>query len=241
MSSSTAAAIRSCSTITAARGRSRAKRRRHHGPRRVGGLVRGRVVIVGITAESVRITSPPRSTPASATPTRSRHRDPRPSRRPADPRWRRRRADAEWAAARRRESVDLGAGRWPARCSACRSARPSPAMPAIAAGLSAMAGIVYVAFGAALLLPALPAALAWVGAGGLDQPAALRREQPRPRPAARAASSITCRRRSSSRWSTPDTLPQLGGERREISVLFTDVAGFTTLFREPSTRNFWPI
>jgi adenylate cyclase len=91
-----------------------------------------------------------------------------------------------------------------------------------------LAGIVYEAFGAALLLPALPAALAWVGSVGLTNRvmhaasnrtrALLRKSFEHYLPAAVIAQMLAS-----------EALPKLGGERREISVLFTDVAGFTTL------------
>jgi adenylate cyclase len=101
-----------------------------------------------------------------------------------------------------------------------------PAMLGIAGGLLALAGIVYGAFGAALLLPALPAGIAWIGSAGLANQllhaasnrarAHLRRSFEHYLPPAVVAQMIEA-----------ETLPKLGGERREISVLFTDVAGFT--------------
>src|SRR5262249_1710118 len=42
-----------------------------------------------------------------------------------------------------------------------------PALCASAAGLFGLAVIVYLGFGAAVLLPALPAAIAWIGSAGL--------------------------------------------------------------------------
>ena len=103
-----------------------------------------------------------------------------------------------------------------------------PALCASAAGLLGLAGIVYAAFGAAVLLPALPAAIAWIGSAGLTNRVM------------HAASNRarTLLRKSFEHYLPPaviaemlaaDTLPELGGERREISVLFSDVAGFTTL------------
>ncbi len=96
-----------------------------------------------------------------------------------------------------------------------------------AAGLTAIGAIVYVAFGRALLLPAVPAALAWVGSAALTNQllhAAANRARARLRksfehylPAAVIGQMVDA-----------DVLPSLGGERREISVIFTDVAGFTT-------------
>lgn len=98
----------------------------------------------------------------------------------------------------------------------------------MAAGLVALAGIVYGAFGAALLLPALPAGMAWMGAAGLTNRimhaasnrtrALLRKSFEHYLPPAVIAQMLEA-----------DTLPKLGGERRELTVLFTDVAGFTTL------------
>jgi adenylate cyclase len=103
-----------------------------------------------------------------------------------------------------------------------------PAALGTTAGLLALAGIVYGAFGAALFLPALPAAIAWVGAAGLTNRIM------------HAASNRTraLLRKSFEHYLPPaviaqmldsNTLPKLGGERRELTVLFTDVAGFTTL------------
>jgi adenylate cyclase len=102
------------------------------------------------------------------------------------------------------------------------------AICASAAGLLGLTGIVHAAFGAAVLLPALPAALAWIGAIGLTN-----------RVMYAASNRARTRLRKSFEHYLPppviaqmlaaDTLPKLGGERREISVLFSDVAGFTTL------------
>ena len=98
---------------------------------------------------------------------------------------------------------------------------------ASAAGLAVIGGVSYVAFGQNLLLPALPATLAWFGAAGFTNQllhAASNRARQR-------------LRRSFERFLPPaviaemvrsEELPKLGGERREISVIFTDVASFTT-------------
>ena len=102
-----------------------------------------------------------------------------------------------------------------------------PALCGSAVGVAVLAGIVYVAFGAALLLPALPAAIAWVGSAGLTNQIMY----------AASNRTRTLLRKSFEHYLPPaviaqllasQTLPRLGGERREISVLFTDVAGFTT-------------
>jgi adenylate cyclase len=103
-----------------------------------------------------------------------------------------------------------------------------PALLGTAGGLLALFGIVVAAFGSALLLPLLPAAIAWMGAVGLTNRIM------------HAASNRTraLLRRSFEHYLPPaviaqmlesNTLPKLGGERRELTVLFTDVAGFTTL------------
>jgi adenylate cyclase len=94
------------------------------------------------------------------------------------------------------------------------------------AGLLLLAGTVYAAFGEAILPPALPAAIAWVGSAGVANRAM------------RAAShrSRTLLLKSFEHYLAPaviqkmnfsEALPKLGGARREISVLFTDMAGST--------------
>lgn len=111
------------------------------------------------------------------------------------------------------------------------------ALPAVtfgAAGTAAITGITFAAFGRSLLLPALPAALAWGGAAGLTD-----------RLLHAASNRARARLRKSFEHYLPsgvigqmiaaDKLPTLGGKRREISVLFTDITGFTALCetREP--------
>lgn len=102
-----------------------------------------------------------------------------------------------------------------------------PAASASVAGVVAISGITYVAFNEDLLLPALPAMMAWLGAAGFTNQllhAASNRARLRLRksfehflPPSVIADMVRA-----------DELPKLGGERREISVLFTDVASFTT-------------
>ncbi len=102
-----------------------------------------------------------------------------------------------------------------------------PAVAGSVAGMSAIGVIVYAAFGRGLLLPALPAAAAWLGAGALTNQLLYA-----------ASNRARIRLRQSFEHYLPpavidkmiasDTLPLLGGERREITVLFTDVASFTT-------------
>ena len=95
------------------------------------------------------------------------------------------------------------------------------ALAGIGAGLAMLGGAVYAAFGAAVLLPAIPAAIAWVGSAGVTNRvlhAASNRDRAR-------------LRRTFEHYLPPvviadmigsDALPKLGGERREISVLFTE-------------------
>jgi adenylate cyclase len=102
------------------------------------------------------------------------------------------------------------------------------ALAGIGAGLVLLATLVYGAFGFALLLPGVPMALGWLGSSGLTNlmlHAATNRERSRLRrsfehylPAAIISEMVASR-----------ALPRIGGERREISVIFTDIANFTTL------------
>ena len=102
-----------------------------------------------------------------------------------------------------------------------------PAVFGIGAGLVAIVVIVYVAFGRALWLPALPAALAWLGAAALTNQL-LHAASNRARAQLRQSFERYLPPAVIDRMVRADALPSLGGERREISVLFTDVAGFTT-------------
>ncbi|HEV2302017.1 MAG TPA: adenylate/guanylate cyclase domain-containing protein [Stellaceae bacterium] len=104
----------------------------------------------------------------------------------------------------------------------------TPAIIASGAGLGGLAGIVYAAFGMGLLLPVVPAAGAWLAAAALTNQvlhaasnrarARLRRSFEHYLPPAVIAQMVEA-----------DALPELGGERREFSVVFSDVADFTTL------------
>jgi adenylate cyclase len=95
------------------------------------------------------------------------------------------------------------------------------------AGVAAIGAIVVGTFGSGLLLPAIPAAAAWLGAGALTNQLLYA-----------ASNRARARLRQSFEHYLPpaiieqlvkaDSLPELGGERREISVIFTDVASFTT-------------
>ena len=102
-----------------------------------------------------------------------------------------------------------------------------PALCASAAGLLGLAGITYAAFGAAVLLPAFPAAIAWVGSTGLTN-RVMHAASNRARALLRKSFEHYLPPAIISQMLASETLPKLGGERREISVLFSDVAGFTT-------------
>ena len=105
---------------------------------------------------------------------------------------------------------------------------PVPAACGSAIGLLLLAGIVYEAFGVAVLLPAFPAALAWAGSVGLTN-RVMRAESNRTRALLRQSFEHYLPAAVIAQMLASEALPKLGGERREISVLFTDVAGFTTL------------
>jgi len=103
-----------------------------------------------------------------------------------------------------------------------------PVVFAIVAGVAGLAGIVYAAFGAAVLLPALPAAIAWVGSAGLANQL-LYAASNRARALLRKTFEHYLPPSVIAEMLESNTLPKLGGERREITVLFSDVANFTTL------------
>jgi adenylate cyclase len=103
-----------------------------------------------------------------------------------------------------------------------------PAVAGAGAGLVALGGIVYVAFGLNLLLPALPAGFAWLGAAGLTNQL-LHAASNRARARLRRSFEHYLPPALISQMVQADKLPTLGGEHREISVLFSDVASFTTM------------
>src|SRR5437588_371810 len=105
---------------------------------------------------------------------------------------------------------------------------PIPAACGSALGVLVLAGAVYQAFGMALLLPAVPAAIAWIGSAGLTNQI-MHAASNRTRALLRKSFEHYLPPAVIARMLASGTLPKLGGERREISVLFTDVAGFTTL------------
>ena len=96
-----------------------------------------------------------------------------------------------------------------------------------AIGLLVLAGAVYHAFGMALLLPAAPAAIGWVGSAGLTN-RIMYAASNRARALLRKSFEHYLPPAVIARMVASEMLPKLGGERREISVVFTDVAGFTT-------------
>jgi class 3 adenylate cyclase len=103
-----------------------------------------------------------------------------------------------------------------------------PALIVSAVGLLVLAGIVYEAFGAAVLLPACPAAVAWMGSTGLTN-RLMHTASNRARALLRKSFEHYLPPAVITQMLASDSLPKLGGEKREFSVLFTDVAGFTTL------------
>jgi adenylate cyclase len=96
------------------------------------------------------------------------------------------------------------------------------------AGLVLLGAVVYAVFGAGFLLPGPPAGLAWVAAAGLTNwtsHAATRRQREHlQRVFEHYLDPAVIRQILKS-----DAMPQLGGERREISVMFTDLADFSVL------------
>jgi adenylate cyclase len=96
-----------------------------------------------------------------------------------------------------------------------------------AVGVMGIGAIVYVAFGRVLLLPFLPAALAWLGAA-VSTNQLLYAATNRARAHLRRSFEQYLPRPVIERMLASNALPHLGGEHREISVLFTDVADFTT-------------
>jgi len=103
-----------------------------------------------------------------------------------------------------------------------------PALIVSAVGLLVLAGIVYGAFGAAVLLPACPAAIAWMASTGLTN-RLMHTASNRARALLRKSFEHYLPPAVITQMLASDALPKLGGEKREFSVLFTDVAGFTTL------------
>ncbi len=100
---------------------------------------------------------------------------------------------------------------------------------AIMSGLGVIGCTAYLAFGMiGLILPAVPACLAWVG-GAIGAVWVLHGVGLRERLRLRRTFEHYLDPRIIEDMLAADSLPSFGGERREVSVLFTDVASFTTL------------
>ncbi len=102
-------------------------------------------------------------------------------------------------------------------------------LAALLLGLGVVGGATGLGFGAAaLLLPGVPVALAWVlsaaGCNFVMHSAGLRE-----RTQLRRSFESYLDPRIISQMMQGDTLPSFGGEHREITAIFTDIAGFTTL------------
>jgi adenylate cyclase len=194
----------------------------------VAPLVRGRAVLVGVTSESVKDTfSTPFSTGfGSEEPiwgiTVHAH--------IADQLIREARDGAPSLRGLSRESEDLWIWGWAmvGMLLGLLVRSPIPALCGTALGLLVLTGMVYQAFGMALLLPAVPAGIAWISSAGLTNQI-MHAASNRARALLRKSFEHYLPPPVIARMLTSGTLPKLGGERREISVLFTDVAGFTTL------------
>jgi adenylate cyclase len=102
-----------------------------------------------------------------------------------------------------------------------------PAVAGLVAGMGLLGAIVYEAFGMAFWLPGLPAALAWVGAAGVTN-WVLHAQTKRDRAQLHRLFEYYLDRKIIDEMVRQNTLPKLGGENRVISVLFTDVANFTS-------------
>ena len=100
---------------------------------------------------------------------------------------------------------------------------------ALLGGAGLIAGAAYAAFGAAgWILPGVPAALAWVGAAA-GAVWALHGVGLRERRRLKRGFEHYLDPRIIDDMLAAGGAPSFGGERREVSVMFTDIAGFTTL------------
>jgi CHASE2 domain-containing sensor protein/class 3 adenylate cyclase len=103
-----------------------------------------------------------------------------------------------------------------------------PILVTMLLGLGLIASAVYLAFGSGLILPGLAVGLAWVGAGGTGI-VVLYGTGMRERLRLRRSFEHYLDPRIIQEMMEQERLPVFGGEHREISILFTDLAGFTTL------------
>jgi adenylate cyclase len=97
---------------------------------------------------------------------------------------------------------------------------------AMLTGIGLISGIVYVAFGHGLILPGIPAAIAWTGAA-IGDVWVLHGVGIRDRLRLRRSFEHYLDPRIIQNLVEDDNLPEFGGEHREITAMFTDVAGFT--------------
>jgi len=111
---------------------------------------------------------------------------------------------------------------------AMRVARLGPAMAALVLGLIAIGGGTTYGFKLGLLLPGLPAGLAWVlSAVGCNF--AMHSAGQRERAQLRKSFENYLDPRVIAEMLAADRLPSFGGEKREITAIFTDIAGFTAI------------
>jgi adenylate cyclase len=99
---------------------------------------------------------------------------------------------------------------------------------AMLGGLVLICGTVYLAFGHGVILPGVPSAIAWIGAATTNvwmQHGIGMRDRQR----VRRSFEHYLDTRIIKNLMEDDKPPEFGGEYREITALFTDVAGFTTI------------
>jgi adenylate cyclase len=98
---------------------------------------------------------------------------------------------------------------------------------ALVLGFGAVAGATAWGFGAGLLLPGVPVALAW-GLSAATCNFVMHSVGSRERAKLRRSFESYLDPRIISQMMQGDTLPSFGGEHREITAIFTDISGFTT-------------
>lgn len=97
---------------------------------------------------------------------------------------------------------------------------------AMLAGIGAIVGVVFFAFGHGIILPGVPAGIAWTAAAA-GNVWVLHGVGIRDRLRLRRSFEHYLDPRIIKNLVDDDNLPEFGGENREITALFTDVAGFT--------------
>ncbi len=126
------------------------------------------------------------------------------------------------------DHVAIGAGAMAGAVLALLVGRALLVLAGLVLGLGVIGGGTALGFApGALLLPALPMALAWVlsAAGGTF---VMNAAGARERTQLRRSFESYLDPRIISQMMQGDTLPSFGGEHREITAIFTDIAGFTT-------------